>query len=134
MKRNLFALTTAAMLASGVAYAGGPVGIAHARITPDGFVAVQYNDRYDRSDERAASVNEREARIRNRIERGINDGRITRREAHQLFSELSAIEAKERGFRSDGRMGGRESAELNSDLDRLTDHVREQLRDEQRRY
>jgi hypothetical protein len=131
MKRKLFALTTAAMLASGVAFAGGPAGIAHARVTPDGFVAVQY---YDRWDDRTANINEREARLRNRIERGINDGRITRREAHQLFSELSSIEAKERAFRSDGRIGGREGAELNADLDRLADNVRHQLRDEQRRY
>jgi len=134
MKRNLLALTTVGMLASGIAYAAQPVGVAHARITPDGFVAVQYYDRYDRSDERTASINEREARIRNRIERGIEDGRITRHEADRLFGELSAIEAKERAFRSDGRMGGRESGELNSDLDRLADHVRHQLRDEQRRY
>jgi hypothetical protein len=128
MKRTLSVLATAALLVSGGAFAGS-TGAGH--IGAHGFVAVQD---YDRWDDRSANINERESRIRNRIERGINDGRITRREANRLLRELSAIEAKERAFRADGRIRASESRRLNADLDRLAEHVRHQLRDEQRRY
>jgi hypothetical protein len=94
---------------------------------------VQY-DRSDRWDDRSANIDEREARIKARIQRGIDDGRITDAEARRLHRELRDVEAKERAFRSDGRMGGREEAELNRDLDRLNDNVRRQMRDEQRQY
>jgi hypothetical protein len=88
----------------------------------------------DRWDDRSATINEREARINARIQRGLRDGRITNREARRLYNELADIEEKERAFGSDGRLSGRESAELNRDLDRLAEDVREQMRDEQRRY
>jgi hypothetical protein len=56
------------------------------------------------------------------------------REARRLYGELREVEAKERAFRSDGRISGREEAELNRDLDRLAANVRDQMRDDQRRY
>ena len=127
MKRQLFALTAATLLASGVAIAGGMNAVPG--VSP-GFIAVQQSDR---SEERSANINERESQIRNRIERGISDGRITRQEAHRLYDELSQIEAKERAARANGRIGGRENREINDDLDRLAEDVRHQLRDDQRR-
>jgi len=83
----------------------------------------------DRWDDREAGVNEREARINARIQRGMNDGRINEREARRLYRELREVEAKERAFNNDGRLNRRETEELNRDLDRLTGHVREQIRD-----
>ena len=124
-KRKSLALAVA-LLASSAAI--GATSTANP-VIPRGFVAVQ---QYDRWDERSANVNEREARIRSRIDRGINDGRITRREAHRLYRELGDIEAKERSFRSDGRIDHHENRVLTADLDRLADHVRQELRDEQR--
>jgi len=131
MKRILIALGTAGMLASGAALAGA-TAVHAAGDYRSGLIAVQYG--YDRSDERSATINEREARIRDRIERGMRDGSLTDREARRLDRELRDIEAKERAFRSDGRIDGREAAELNRDLDRLANDVRDQRHDQQRRY
>jgi hypothetical protein len=64
----------------------------------------------------------------------MNDGSITRSEARRLQRSLGSIEAKERAFRSDGRLNNRELAELNRDLDRLALNVREQRHDAERRY
>ncbi|HSD00050.1 MAG TPA: hypothetical protein VLI21_14180, partial [Casimicrobiaceae bacterium] len=123
----LFALTTATVLASGAAFAAG---MSTVPIGSHDFVNVQQNDR---SEDRSANINERESGLRNRIDRGISDGRITRHEAHRLYDELSQIEAKERAARANGRIGGRESREINDDLDRLAEDVRHQIRDDQRR-
>jgi len=140
MRKTLLALATAGVLASGAATAattGHDVGAA--------FIPVQYssnnndynnNNRWhdDRWDDRAQNINEREARIRARIQRGQNDGRLTDREARHLYRQLSAIEAKERTFMADGRLNYREDAELKRNLDALADSVRTQMRDEDRRY
>ena len=134
MRKILTAMATAGMLASGAAFADTTL----VQNRASGFdaatmVRVQY-DRSDRWDDRSANIDEREARIKARIQRGIDDGRITDAEARRLHRELRDVEAKERAFRSDGRMSGREEAELNRDLDRLNDNVRRQMRDEQRQY
>ena len=127
MNKTLIAVAAAGVLASSAALASPIVRADHGTA----FVPAQYSDRWD---DRSVAINEREARINARIQRGIHDGRITEREARRLYRELSDIRAKERAFKSDGRIGRRESEELNRDLDRLADHVRAQLRDEQRRY
>ncbi|MGE5169516.1 MAG: hypothetical protein ACM3JC_03990 [Rudaea sp.] len=123
------ALTTAGVLASGTALASPVATHERAHFARDGFVPAQY---YERSDDRIAEINAREARIRHRIARGIDRGRITDWEARRLYREMSDIEARERAFRADGRLGWRESQELEQDLDRLADDVRYQIRDEQR--
>ena len=135
MKKPLIALAIAGCLASGVAVAGTTSVYATGDLRPDGFISVQYysGDRSDRSDDRIEGVNEREARIKARIQRGIESGAITDGEARRLYGELRGIEAKERALRADGRLNGREAAELNRDLDQLADDVREQRRDDQRR-
>ena len=76
-----------------------------------------------------ASVDEREARINARIQRGMSDGRVNERESRRLYRELRDIEAKERVYKDDGNLNRRETESLNRDLDRLTDHVRQQIRD-----
>ena len=129
MKKTLIAIAAAGVLASGAAAAGTTVQVRDDFRSP-GFVTVQNNDR---SDDRAANISERESRINDRIQRGLRDGRITDREARQLYRELRDVRQKERSFNSDGRISGREHSELSSDLDRLADHVRQQMRDEQRR-
>jgi len=126
--KTLIALAIAGALAS-TAVAAGP---ADARIDRHSNSAVMIPVQYDQRDDRSASIDERESRITERIQRGMNDGRITNREARRLQRELSAIEAKERAFKSDGRLSRRETDELNRDLNRLADHVRQQARDEER--
>jgi len=123
MKKTLLALAAAGVVASTGAIAAN----GHDTHGP-AFAPVQYHDG-DRWDDHSKSVNEREARINDRIARGIRDGHITEREARSLQRELSQIESKERSYNRDGRLSNRESEELNRDLDRLTDHVRQQIRD-----
>ncbi len=130
MKRTLITIATAGLLASTAAVAA----------TTNGFVGVQYyhGDRSyyaeQRADDRLGQINEREQRLNARIQRGIDNGQITNREARRLYNELNNIEAKERAFKSDGRLDWREAQELNRDLDRLSEEVREERHDYQRRY
>ena len=91
--------------------------------------AQRWAQQQDRWDDRAVGINEREARINARIQRGMSDGRINEHEARRLYRELRDIEARERAFKDDGRLSRRETDEINRDLDRLRDHVREQIRD-----
>jgi hypothetical protein len=132
MKALLIALTTAGALASGTALAS-PVAVHEgARGGGRALVRVQYYEHYERAQARVESINEREARIRDRIDRGIERGRITSFEARRLNRELNDIEAKEHAFRADGRLGNRESQALERDLDRVAYDMRRQMRDEQR--
>jgi hypothetical protein len=128
MKRIFTALAAAGFLASGVAYASQPPAWStHGDSAVTTVVPVQYER--ERWDDRSGDVREREARLRGWIQRGIDDGRIDRREARRLYRELGDIRAKERSYLSDGRLDGRERADLNRDLDRLADNVRDQMRD-----
>ena len=135
MKSTLIALVTAGLLASG----GATAATATIQVNHD-FVPVQYSGNANsdpnayRSGDRAANINEREARIRARVERGMHDGRITNTEARRLYRELAAIETKERAYKADGRLTYREDAELNRNLDRLAENVRAQMRDDDRTY
>jgi hypothetical protein len=133
MKRTLTALATAGLILSGAAVASpSALQSRTVDVSTAGFTPVQGYER-ERWDDRSASIRDREARINRFIERGIDDGRIDRREARSLYRELHDIRDKERAFLSDGRLDGRERAELNGDLDRLADNVRHQMRDGDRR-
>src|SRR5437762_1461455 len=142
MRSSLIALAIAGVFASAGAAAGTTTvqvdqGFGSAAVVPVQY-ANQYGDRWDthrygdrwedRSAERSANINERESHIRAWIQRGLNDGRITNREARRLYRELAYIEAKERAFKADGRLNYREDAELNRNLDRLAENVRMHLR------
>jgi hypothetical protein len=132
MRRTLIAIATAGVFASGAAIAGSTTAQLNHQPGYATFVPVQYS--YDRWDHGSVNINEREARIRARIDGGLNDGRITRWEARRLYRELASIEAKERSYKSDGRLNNREEAQLNRDLDWLAENVRTQLRDDDRSY
>ena len=133
MKRTLTALATAGLILSGAAVANPSAMQARSvEIGSAGFTPVERYE-HERWDDRSGSIRDREARINSFIQRGIDDGRIDRREARGLYRELNDIKSKERAFASDGRLDGRERAELNSDLDRLAQNVRHQVRDGDRR-
>jgi hypothetical protein len=117
MKSILVALAAAGMLVS-------TAGVA--QTYPRDNPRWAQNDRWD---DRSAGIDEREARINARIQRGIDSGRIDDFEARRLGRELRDIEAKERAYKDDGRLTRRETESLNRDLDRLTDNVRRQVRD-----
>ena len=122
MKSTLIAIAATAMLAS-----TGAVAQSYQPYQP--YQRDHQSAQNDRWDDRAQTINEREARINARIQRGMSDGRINDWEARRLYGELRDIEAKERAFRDDGRLSRRETESLNRDLDRLADHVRQQMRD-----
>ena len=135
MRNTLIALATAGVIASGGAVAGTTAAQVNRDASYAAFVPVQYSTQYSTQySDRSAAINEREAHIRARIERGMHNGRITNAEARRLYRQLASIESKERSFKADGRLNYREDRELNRDLDRLAENVRVQLRDEDRRY
>ena len=140
MRSTLIALAAAGLLASGGATAAPATIQVNHDIGSAALVPVQYSGNANadpnayHSGDRAANINEREARIRARIERGRNEGKITNFEARRLYRELGAVEAKERSYKADGRLTYREDAELNRNLDRLAENVRAQMRDDDRTY
>ena len=136
INKSLLALAVAAMLASGVAAADRFTLYVDDR-NERPVVRVQHYDNdwrgwYDEG--RRLSIDERQARINGRIEHGFANGALTRREARQLERQLANTEEKERAFESDGRLTGRERAELHRDLDGVAQRLRFERRDADRRY
>lgn len=120
MKHALMMLMAAGLLASGAAAAHD--------------VQREYFGYYERQQQRDATISERESRIGYRIHRAVEEGRIRPWEARRLYRELGYVRQKEQAFRADGRVDGREFAELNADLDRLVDHFRAEAWNAPRQY
>jgi hypothetical protein len=78
-------------------------------------------------------VHVRLQRLDNRIERGVERGALTRREAHSLRQEFHSLVRLERHYGRDGLSYG-ERADLERRLDRLAQRVRFERRDDDRRY
>jgi hypothetical protein len=82
----------------------------------------------------SAGVNAREHRQRERIRAGVQDGSLTRPEAHRLGRQQVRIERLERRMRADdGRLGPRERARLDGALDRGSARIYRQRHDGQTR-
>jgi hypothetical protein len=131
MKKSLIAIAAAGVLGTGVAAAESYVlHFDNGNVRAVQYDQRHYNDRNERwNDGRNFSIDQREANMRDRIQRGIDRGRINPREARHLLRELDNIEAKERVFESDGRLGRREREELHADLDHLASRIRQEMRD-----
>jgi hypothetical protein len=144
MKKSLIAVAAAGVLVSGAVAADTSVirfdnGRIHAYTIQHDYnrPAVQHDRRWDghrRDDVRQMNIDERQARIQERIERGFENGRLTRPEARRMQRQLAENEAQQRAFESDGRLGRREVAALHDNLDVLAQRLRNQLRDDDRRY
>ena len=137
MKNSLIALAVAGALASGAAAAERFTIELGSQRAP--VVTVQHRDDfgdyrrwYDEG--RQMSVDNRQARIHDRIQRGFDRGQLTRREVRQLERDLSQVREKERAFEYDGRLNRREREELHRDLDRVAERLRFERRDGQTRY
>ena len=116
MKKTLIALAAAGMLASPILSAQPyhREQPSAGRRTIDGMTA--------RRHQRARVPHQRP------YQRGIDEAAST--SAKRAGSMASwDIESKERDYMNDGRLNRRETDALNHDLDRLTDHVRQQIRD-----
>jgi hypothetical protein len=84
-------------------------------------------------------IGAREALLEQRIERGRNDGTLSRYEARNAFRALQSIRQDERYFRRDGRLSRREESTLMARLDNLSSQIRfdrrgDEDRSDQNRY
>ena len=134
MKRTLMAVTLAgAALACGAAWSQ-PGGRDEWRGPEIIIQPGPPGDSNWRDDERQLGIDARQARIRERIQRGFQSGRLTGPEARWMHRRLEEIEAHERAYEADGRLGRRESTRLHEELDALSARLRAELRDDDRRY
>jgi len=135
MKKSLIVVAVAAVVGAGTAAADN-LSVRFGNTGSASYITVQHRDDdfrrwYD--DGRQQTVDERQARIAHRIQAGVQNGELTRREARQLERQLNATEQKERAFESDGRLSHRERAELNRDLDVVAQRLRFERHDDDRR-
>ena len=92
------------------------------------------HDRYQANQqERSLSINERQARQEQRIQRGVARGEITQREARELWRQQREITRAEANARADGRIDRREMRELTAMLDEADQRIRPQRHDQQNR-
>lgn len=87
-------------------------------------------DRYDRPAE-WMSINDRQARLDERIDRGVRSGQLTRREAYRLRSEFNSLARLEARYRYNG-LSGWERADLDRRFDALSAQIRFERRDGER--
>jgi hypothetical protein len=114
MKRTLFRFFIATVMIAG--------------ILPMTGLAQGYRSRgYDK-------INRREDSQRNRIQRGVSSGQLTRREAARLINQQRRIETYERRSRlDDGRLDWQERQRLDRMLDRSSRDIYRQKNDRQDR-
>jgi hypothetical protein len=74
------------------------------------------------------SINQRQVQLDRRIDRGVETGRLTRREATRLRADFNALARLERRYRVNG-LTGRERADLDSRFDRLAASIRWEAQD-----
>lgn len=90
------------------------------------------HDRYDRYERHGRhdgwNINQRQERLERRIERGLRDGSLTRREARWLRAEFRDIARLESRYRYDG-LTRWERADLDRRFDRLEAQIRYERRD-----
>lgn len=76
-------------------------------------------------------IERRDTYLDNRIDRGVETGRITPREATRLESQQERIERLEARARADGRLSGQERARIDNAQDRLSRDVYRESNDRQ---
>jgi opacity protein-like surface antigen len=134
MKRTLMAVTLAGATLACAAAWSQPGGRDEWRGPEIIIQPAPQEDWNRRDDERQLGIDTRQARIRERIQRGFKSGRLTGPEARWMHRQLEEIAAHERAYETDGRLGRRESARLHEELDALSARLRSELRDDDRRY
>mgnify|MGYP003395119754 CR=1 FL=1 len=92
------------------------------------------DDRYDRDryDRDWQPINQRQRQLDRRIDRGIRDGRLDRREAYQLRAEFNDIARLEVRYRRNG-LSSQERRDLDRRFDRLDARLEASLNDRDRR-
>lgn len=92
-------------------------------------------DRYDRNDNRGwQPIAQRKYQLDRRIDNGLRNGSLSRREGRRLQTELNALVRLEYGYQRGG-LNAWERNDLDRRYDRLSRQVREERRDrDNRRY
>ena len=93
--------------------------------------AQSYNAAYRPVDARA--IDQREADLVQRINNAFRRGALTRNEANRLMAELRKVEALEHRYRAGG-INRWERDQLMARLDRVQNQIRQERRDDDRRY
>jgi hypothetical protein len=89
-----------------------------------------YRNDGNRGDRNAwVSINERQAQLDRRIDRGVRDGSLNRREAYRLRGEFQDIARLEARYRMNG-LNGWERADLDRRFDRLSAQIRAERHDQ----
>jgi hypothetical protein len=78
------------------------------------------------------SINQRQANLQNRIDMGVRNGSLTRREADRLRARFYQLERLERQYRRNG-LSWTERRDLDRRFDRLSASIRAQRHDGQNR-
>ena len=79
---------------------------------------------------RAGEIEERRKRQQERIGEGIQSGELTKKEAVKLEAEQGAIQREKRRFRrNDGKLGSKEKAKLNRDLNKASKDIYKEKHD-----
>jgi hypothetical protein len=91
-------------------------------------IRYERNDRQDRGDGNWMPINQRQRNLDARIDAGIRDGSLSRREADRLRAEFRTIAAVERDYRRNG-LSQRERADLDRRFDRLSATIEAERRD-----
>jgi hypothetical protein len=84
--------------------------------------------------QRTPVINHRERRQVRRINRGVHNGSLTRRETGRLAAQQARIRAHEARARSDGRVTARERASIRHQENRASRNIYRQKHDSQRRH
>lgn len=91
------------------------------------------HDRYEqRGDYGWQSINQRQHQLDRRIDRGVQNGSLTRREAARLRSDFYGLVRLEANYRRNG-LTRWERADLDARFDRLSARIRYERRDDDRR-
>jgi hypothetical protein len=102
--------------------------------------AQSYNRGQDRHDDRGysqtyggwQSINVRQANLDRRIDQGVRNGQLSRREATRVRSEFNALLRLEASYRRGG-LTAWERSDLDRRFDRLSASIREERRDRDNR-
>ena len=78
-------------------------------------------------------ADQRQSDQMDRIEQGVRDGRLTKREAEELLTQQRHIENYEKHIKEDGRVTWRERAQLERKQDKANRRIVEETADSQRR-
>lgn len=102
------------------------------------FDALSSRIRYERNDRDGRdrgwmSINQRQRQLDARIDAGIRNGSISRREAYRLRAEFQEIASLEARYRRSNGLSDRERIDLDRRFDRLSALIQAELRDRDNR-